>query len=116
MSDEFRQGYKTLSERAAERRELAQANLASLSAETSAGEARLNIWRVERQHDETKFCYVRCPSRSGAKIFVNRELGWVGPFWTDNVNESSLPTGTEILTAWFPTVAQEAAEYQMSRK
>lgn len=50
--------------------------------------------------------YIRCPSRSGAKIFLCGPLGpqvptSKGPFEGWEVDETKLPPGTEILQASF---------------
>jgi hypothetical protein len=93
-----------------------QVNLGFLNSSSSEGNISLNLWRVTSQREMTLTCYVRCPSRSGAKIFVSRDRGWVGPFWTEIVSETDVPEGEEILSASFPTVLEEAADYEQNRK
>lgn len=53
-----------------------------------------------------EYWYIRCPSRSGAKIFLCGPLGpqvptSKGPFEGWEVDETTLPPGTEILQATF---------------
>jgi hypothetical protein len=63
-----------------------------------------NIWRVESSRTGEVW-YVKCPSRSGAKIFVCSPQGPgvstdKGPFYTEPATPDTVPEG-QLLQAWF---------------
>lgn len=116
MSDdplaEFRQGYKTLSERAEERKAAAQAWLQqerSRPVEDGPVAAPEPRWRVWFCTDGQSSAYVKCPSKSGAKIYLCEQHGW-GSLHINAIPVSAVPEGNEILTAKFRTVLEANAD------
>lgn len=58
------------------------------------------VWEITARDFKTH--YVRCPSRSGAKIYLAKQIGsWQGPFRSAQVFESDVPEGCPILQAEF---------------
>jgi hypothetical protein len=116
MSDdplaEFRQGYKTLSERAEERKAQAQArhrleqSRPLTDGPEGAPEPRYMLWFCA---DGRRKAWVKCPSRSGAKIFLCEQHGWGDKHITVTIAET-IPAPEEILTATFRTVLQANAD------
>ena len=129
---EMRQPYRTPSERARDRAAQAAAQRAIPGPATRLGGSfgalelperpagapapnlRLNLWEVRAPNGQ--IAYVRCPSRSGAKIFMSEKHGWKGPFTTASVEDSDVPAGHEILLASFKTVQEFAAEVEAEKK
>lgn len=67
-----------------------------------------NIWRLTSHRNKRVF-YVKCPSNSGARIFLaewlnkNTALGWkfFAPFSKDIILPEQIPEGEEVLQASF---------------
>lgn len=122
--EEMRQPYRTPAERAEQRKANAQAGMFNTQPERpdDAPEPmlRLTVWRVQDQMDESRLTYVKCASRSGAKIFVHNQLGWLGPFWTSVADDTELALAKtldmKIHTPEFETVQQFAARVEAENK
>ncbi len=64
-----------------------------------------NVWYIHSPRTKESWL-VRCPSRSGAKIFLTGPLGpkvpaAAGPFESELMPPESIPEGAEILQAQF---------------
>jgi hypothetical protein len=126
--EEMRQPYRTPAERAEHRKQNAQVGMFNTQPErpddAPAPLLRLTVWAVEEQHtydgEATRFTYVKCASRSGAKIFVNNQLGWPGPFNTWVAEDTEIARATEagvtIHNPEFETVQQFAARVEAENK
>lgn len=73
---------------------------------------RLNIWKVVDRMG--RVFYVRCPSRSGAKIFAADGLGGTPNFTTELVETP--PPEVIVHTAEFETVQAFAARMEEEKK
>ena len=108
---EFRQPYRTLSERAEDRKAAAQARLQAersrpASEAPGAIEPNYKLWLA---YDGQRQAYVKCPSRSGVKIFLCREYGW-GDKAISVEGVQFIPSGEVVVTAFFPTVIEANAD------
>jgi hypothetical protein len=128
MLEEMRQPYRTPSERAEARKaRLAEGletgfrnTMPDRPDEAPAAKVVINVWRVQRQADLTQVAYVRCPSRSGAKIFMNNKMGWPGPFWTEVASQDEVDNaprlGFQVHDAVFETVPEFAIRMEEEKK
>lgn len=124
LLDEMRQPYKTPSERAADRKARAQPGLFNTAPErpedAPAPVVAITVWRIQRQADLSQIAYVRCPSRSGAKIFMHDQHGWSGPFWTEVADDDEIARakalGLPIYDAVFETVPEYAERIAAEKK
>lgn len=122
--EEMRQPYRTPAERAEQRKLQARVGMFNTQPErpddAPAPMLRLTVWRVQDQNNLDKITYVKCASRSGAKIFTHSKLGWPGPFWTEVASDEELARceklGMKIHDPEFETVQQFAARVEAENK
>lgn len=79
-----------------------------------APEVRLNIWRVT--DSLLRDFYIRCPSRSGAKIHAADRLGAKPLLTSALVGREEVPTDEIIHTAVFETVQEFAARIEQEKR
>lgn len=115
---EFRQPYRTLSERAEDRKAQAQArhraeqSRPSTDGPTGAPEPNYKLWRCT---DGQRTAYVKCPSKSGAKIYLCAQHGWGNRnIYAEMVDEFPVDEYPKY-TATFPTVLEANADLGYNR-
>lgn len=115
---EFSRPYMTPRERAEERRRLGSGMGAGYISrqDESGGKAHVPVWRVEQMGSPEQVILVRCPSRSGAKIFAHNTLGMKGPFLTDVMPDADIPPDYKIHDPVFETVQQFAARVEQENR